>query len=151
MIPTEEQLREMERRWKLAAPHAQFAQSGLAYNGELLREAEREFFNAIPILIAALREARSGHDLAITNLANALCPNGPLDSAKAEFDFGADGACQIIERIQQERDLARKALRELVDAAAGSNLLSGFKDWSRFVNAVTQARAVIGEREGSRG
>ena len=56
--------------------------------------------------IAALR-------LVIDNVATALCPDSPIESARAEFDVDGLGACQIISRLYRELAEARKDTKRL--------------------------------------
>ena len=55
--------------------------------------------------IAALR-------LVIDNVAAALCPDSPIESARAEFALDGMGAVQIISRLHRELAEARKALKD---------------------------------------
>ncbi len=56
------------------------------------------------------------HRAVIANLASALCPDSPAESAQAEFALDAMGACQIIRRIRAERDQLRAAQKACIEA-----------------------------------
>jgi hypothetical protein len=51
------------------------------------------------------------HRVVVANLADALCPDSPPESAKAEFTLDAMGACQIIRRLRAEREGLRTQLK----------------------------------------
>lgn len=53
-------------------------------------------------LTRQLEEARREVAAMVRNLATALCPDSPIESAEAEFDLDAMGACQIIKRHRQQ-------------------------------------------------
>jgi hypothetical protein len=70
-----------------------------------------------------LRECRAEigwHRIAVKSLALSLFPDSPLNSAIAEFDLDAMGACQVIRRLRADlaeairtRNLAQEASKEL--------------------------------------
>lgn len=81
----------------------------------------------------------------IENLATSLFPDSPIESARAEFMFTADGACQVIRKYREERDRLRALLDELCGAI--ETLQTGRKIQVDLVRDSVLSRVVAEARE----
>lgn len=144
--------RETTRTFKVLRDHGLGLNSGDLEN--TVRQAVQAAVTHSANTTEAIRqrdEARATiqrHSAVIDNLCEALMPDSPLESARAEFDLDAMGACQIIRRHRElVRYLTLERYKNAADAKFWKSRFEEYVDNFRFHADTTIQRLEADKRK----